>query len=179
MKIFKEAQRFNQWWLITIEIIVLLLVVYDFFKEFNQIKMSNSYKSITILAVSAMIVGLVIVFIHSIKLKTRIDEKGISYQFFPVHLKTRIILWTDLSKCYVRKYSPIAEYGGWGIRGFIKKGLVGFRGKGKAYNIRGNMGIQLEFKDGSRLLIGTQNSETARLAINNYIHIIDKNNFIG
>lgn len=179
MKIFKETQRFNQWWFITIEIIVLLLVVFDFFKEFNQIKMGNSNKSITILAVSVIFVVLTIVFIHSLKLKTRIDEKGVSYQFFPVHLKTRIILWTDLSKCYVRKYSPIAEYGGWGIRGLSKKGLLGFRGKGKAYNIRGNMGIQLEFRDGTRLLIGTQNSEKVRLTINNYIHKMNSNNSIG
>ncbi len=116
MKIFKETQRFNQWWLITIEIIVLLLVVYDFFKEFKQINTAYGNKSIAILVVSVIFVVLIIFFIHSLKLKTRIDEKGVSYQFFPVHLKTRIILWTDLSKCYVRKYSPIVEYGGWGIR---------------------------------------------------------------
>lgn len=41
------------------------------------------------------------------------------------------------------------------------------------------MGIQLEFKDGTRLLIGTQNSEKAKFTINNYIHKMNNNNSIG
>ena len=32
-------------------------------------------------------------------------------------------------------------------------------GKGKAFNIKGNMGLQLQFKDGKKLLIGTQKEE--------------------
>ena len=49
---------------------------------------------------------------------------------------------------YVRKYSPIAEFGGWGYR-------ISFNG-GPAYNIAGNMGLQIVFVSGKKLLIGTQ-----------------------
>ncbi len=175
MKYFKETQRFNQWWLIALGVIVLLLVVFDFIKEFQQIKNGTGSKSVTALVLGIVLILLVFLFISFLKLKSKIDEKGISYQFFPIHLKYKNITWSDLSKCYVRKYAPITEYGGWGIRGFGLKGLLGFRGRGKAYNIKGNMGIQLEFVDGGRLLIGTQNPEKAKQIINNYIHKMKTN----
>lgn len=47
----------------------------------------------------------------------------------------------------VRTYSPLKEYGGWGIR---------YGSNGKAYNVSGNQGVQLEFRDGKRLLVGSQ-----------------------
>jgi hypothetical protein len=61
------------------------------------------------------------------------------------------IAFDDIEKVYVRKYKPIMEYGGWGIR-------LGLFGKGWAINIAGNKGIQIEFKDSKKrkFLIGTQ-----------------------
>jgi len=157
MKIFKETQRFNQWWLIIFEVIVLLFVVFDLLKEFQHIKNGTGSKSITAMVLSMIMILMVFLFIHALKLNSKIDENGISYQFFPIHLKYKNIPWSDLSKCYVRKYSPILEYGGWGFRGFNKSS--------RAFNIKGNMGIQLEFVDGAKLLIGTQNPEKAKLTI--------------
>jgi hypothetical protein len=57
---------------------------------------------------------------------------------------------TELSKYEIRTYQPIREYGGWGIR---------YGSSGKAYNISGNTGMQLELKDGTRILLGTQKPE--------------------
>jgi hypothetical protein len=59
----------------------------------------------------------------------------------------------------VRKYSPIKEYGGWGFR-------YGFK-NGKAYNISGNMGLQLILKNGDRILIGTQKPEELETYLKN------------
>jgi hypothetical protein len=56
--------------------------------------------------------------------------------------------WNEISKSYVRQYFPIREYGGWGLR-------LGIFGKGKAYNISGDKGLQVEFSDNKKLLIGT------------------------
>lgn len=46
-----------------------------------------------------------------LRLTTRIDENGIHYKFFPFHPSEKSISWYDISKCYVRKYRPIQEYG--------------------------------------------------------------------
>jgi hypothetical protein len=51
-----------------------------------------------------------------------------------------------------RTYRPILEYGGWGIR-------YSPFGKGWAYNISGNQGVQLELMNGKRILIGSQRAE--------------------
>jgi hypothetical protein len=57
-----------------------------------------------------------------------------------------------LTKSYVRQYSAITEYGGWGLR-------LGLFGKGQAYNVSGDKGIQLEFTNNKKLLIGTNKAE--------------------
>ena len=47
-------------------------------------------------------------------------------------------------------YSPLADYGGWGIRGW---------GKDVAFNACGNRGVRLTLIDGRRVLVGSQRSE--------------------
>ena len=69
-----------------------------------------------------------------------------------MNLKFKFYDWKNISKSYIRQYQPIIEYGGWGIR-------IGLFGKGRAFNVRGNKGLQLEFKDNNKLLIGSNNSE--------------------
>ena len=88
----------------------------------------------------------------SIRLDTEVDKDGIKYRYFPFHLTTKAISWDDVSKAYIRKYNPIMEYGGWGIR-------WGTYGKGNAYNVAGNMGLQLVLKNGKKLLLGTQKAD--------------------
>ena len=45
------------------------------------------------------------------------------------------------------EYSPLKEYGGWGIK-------YGF--KGKAYNVRGNKGVKIFLKNGLNIMFGSQ-----------------------
>lgn len=179
MKIFKESQRFNQWWLILIGLVVLAVIVYRFAKEIVDSGNNLNNDQITSMVFGGGLVSIVLLLIIVIRLKTKIDEKGISYQMTPFHFHPRNISWSELSKCYVRHYSPITEYGGWGIRGLQRKGFWDFRNRGMAFNIKGDMGIQLMFKDGGKLLIGTQDSEKAKQVIQNYLYKMDQNNSLG
>lgn len=173
MKVFKETQRFNQWWLIILVVVVTAIFIYSFVKEYQDAGDNINNKQLISMVLSGGLLLVVFLLIFSLCLKTKMDENGISYQFSPIHLKSRIIEWSELSKCYVRKYSPISEYGGWGIRGVQRKGFWDFRKRGMAYNVKGDMGIQLIFKDKGKLLIGTQNPIKAEVVIKNYIHKID------
>ncbi len=168
MKVFTEKQRFNQWWLIAIEVIAFGVVLGGVITDYNQIVNQGGVDSLFMVFLSLGLFLLAIVFIHSIKLFTRIDESGIHFQFFPLHVKERNIAWAEVSSCEVRKYNPILEYGGWGIRGFSKEILFGIGKNGRAYNTKGTMGIQLELKDGRKILIGTQKSEQAQKTIVTY-----------
>ncbi|MEN8124516.1 MAG: hypothetical protein ABFR32_05240 [Bacteroidota bacterium] len=173
MKVFTETQRFNQWWLIVLFTIIVVKITYDLFTEFFQIEMGTNTKSLISLIISLIILGMVLILIFSMKLKSRIDEKGIYYQFFPFHFKLKKVAWEELKRCYVRKYNPLLEYGGWGIRRIYRKG--GLRGNGIAYNIKGNMGIQMEFNDGGKILLGTQLPEKVELILRNYQYKLEDN----
>lgn len=131
--LFAEKQRFTQWWF---WLIILLVVAFAFY-----------YEESTLERVVALIIPL---FLFILNLETEISQEGISVRFFPFHLKKKFFAWDEIAKAEVREYSPLLEYGGWGIR----------RGKsGRAYNVKGKMGLQLVLKNGKKVLIGTQKAE--------------------
>jgi hypothetical protein len=92
------------------------------------------------------------------KLTTRIEAEGIYVRFSPFHFKEKFFEWESISACYVRTYSPLKEYGGWGIK-------YGFNGQGLVYNVIGNVGLQLNFKEGEPVLIGTQKGEEIKAVL--------------
>jgi hypothetical protein len=93
---------------------------------------------------------ILLLFLFSIRLKTKITDAGIYYRFFPFQLKETLIEWHDLKDAYIRQYNSYHEYGGWGLR-------VGRRDTGNAINTSAssNRGLQLVFNDGKLLLVGT------------------------
>jgi hypothetical protein len=147
MILFNETQRFKQWWIWLIVLVANGTNLFFIYNQFvnNKISTSNNNLGLIIAGVSSILLTLLF---FIIKLDTVIKDDGIYVRFFPVHIKFKYMPWQNINKCYVRQYSPLKEYGGWGIR-------VGLFDKGKAYNISGNIGLQIEFKDNKKLLIGT------------------------
>ncbi|WP_179349472.1 hypothetical protein [Winogradskyella pacifica] len=162
MKIFKEEQRFNQPWLIILILMSLLVPIGIIIKTY--IEDPNSFSTSELLSIiGAIILASSILFLF--KLSTRIDEEGIHYQFFPFHWSYKTIKWNAIDNAYVRTYSPLSEYGGWGIRGTA---IWNTSSKGKALNVSGDVGIQITLKTGKNLLIGTQHEENAKNTIATY-----------
>ena len=85
----------------------------------------------------------------------------ISFHIFPFNVK-RIFLWNEIKICRIRTYQPIMEYGGWGIRAWGSSGT--------AFNVSGNIGLQLELTNKKRVLIGTQKPDE----IKNFLHQLNK-----
>lgn len=81
-----------------------------------------------------------------VRLETIITDGFIAYRLYPLQIHFREIRKSEVVEAYIRKYKPIVEYGGWGLR---------FGRSGRAVNLRGNWGVQLVFKSGRKLLIGT------------------------
>lgn len=97
--------------------------------------------------------------IFLLRLETVIDAKGVIARFHPFTFIKKQFKWNEIAKIYVREYAPIAEYGGWGVRGL---------GKARAYNVSGNIGIQIVTNDRKNFLIGTNKPEIAKRTINYY-----------
>ena len=161
MRIFKEKQRFNKLWLIILILSSLVMAMAMIIAAY--LKNPDSFTTLELMGIISLSVGasgLIFLF----KLTTRIDEKGISYKFFPFHFSYKVINWFDVEKAYVRHYDAISEYGGWGIKG----GPLWSKSKGKAINVSGDIGIQLELKNGKKLLIGTQKKAEAENVLATY-----------
>ena len=162
MRVFKESQRFTQTWVMIILSISLIAILLAIANQWSE-KADKSLVSNLDLLLSLLVFILVVSFIFISKLKTKIDNEGVKYQFFPFHSKYHTIKWDEITKIHVRKYNPISEYGGWGF-----KGGFFFKAKGTAFNISGNIGIQLVLKNGKSLLIGTQQKEKVEQVLHFY-----------
>lgn len=151
--LFSENQRFKQWWVWALMIGLNGMLIFGFVK---QVILGQPFGSKpTSDAGLMMITGLMFVltyFFFRLRLETRIKKDGIYYRFVPFHGPFRFNAWDNLQKCYVRKYSPILEYGGWGLR-------LGMYGKGTAFNVSGNMGLQLKLSNNKKILLGTRRPE--------------------
>ena len=161
MKVFTEQQKFTQPLVIIALSMALLVSLYFIFKEWNVIVTGDLNEKFSALS-SLIIVLLVILLFMNLKLKTRVDEKGIYYQFFPAHLSFKFIDWKDISTCTIRKYDPISEYGGWGIKFNL------FKNKETAFTTKGTIGLQLELTNGKKILIGTQKKDALQRTLDSY-----------
>lgn len=103
---------------------------------------------------------LLLLFLRSIKLRTRVTDTGIYYRFYPFQFKETVIEWHELKDAYIREYNSFYEYGGWGIR-------YGTAKTGRAINTSASSsrGLQLKFNDGRLLLIGTARPDEMKIII--------------
>ena len=92
----------------------------------------------------------------AMRLVTEVRGDGLHVRFFPFHLRPLVFRPGELRSWEAVTYSPLWEYGGWGIR---------YGPKGKAYNVSGNRGVMLTFRDGRRHLVGSQKPEELAAAL--------------
>lgn len=160
--LFSETQKFKQWWIWVILIGINGTILFGIYQQlFLDQQFGNKPMSDVGLIITGIFITLISGTFFLFKLETQIKEDGIYVRFFPIHRSFRFYSWESISKLEVREYKPISEYGGWGIRGFRKN---------RALNVSGNIGLQLEFKDGKKLLIGTTKSDE----LSDVIHRMNK-----
>ena len=156
--LFRETQHFRQVWLWALLLSISLLMIYSMVQQLILGKpFGNNPASDPVLVVIGIIVGLGFpIFFYFLNLTTEVRNDGLYYRFSPFHLSFRRIAPEDLVKYEARTYSPIREYGGWGIR---------YGRGGMAYNVTGNRGVQLELASGKRILFGSQRPQEFTEAI--------------
>ncbi len=161
MKIFIEEQKFTQIWLFLGLTIAFVVVTMPVIKDWDTIS-QGSFGEILSNTGGILVLIFVFVLFNFLKLKTRIDEKGVYYQYLPFHFSYRFLPWNSISKCYILNYDAIFEYGGWGLKFSFRKS------KGKSFTVKGDVGLQLELRNGKKILIGTQKKEEIQRTIETY-----------
>jgi len=132
--LFEENQKFTQWWLW----VILLSFPIMAFGPFDDKPINYYY----------VLIGLLLPLLFFLfQLRIKVSSEGLHYQFFPFHFKSHTIKLEDIEKIKAMEYSPLKEYGGWGIR-------YGF--KGKAYNVSGNKGVKVFLNNNTNIMFGSQ-----------------------
>ena len=145
----------RQWWIQLVLAIPIILFIWAFVQQmimgvpFGENPMSD----FSLLLMGALVFGLSAL-LWTASLKTEYHADGLQYRFFPFHLKTHQLKWSEVKQASLLRYRPIKDYGGWGLRYSFKNG--------KAFNVSGNLGIRMELKDGKKILFSTQDPDEVR-----------------
>ena len=156
MILFEERQRAPRWLALPLAATVAIGLYGIYQQIYRGEPFGNNPMSDTGLIAFTVATALIVTLVFRMALVTRVYPGELHARLLPF-LNRRIRL-QDVARWEPVTYSPIRDFGGWGIR-------WSGSGKGKAYNMRGNRGVQLEFKNGKRLLIGSQRPEELAGAI--------------
>ena len=142
--VFREEQRFTQWWLWLLLGGILLIPVYGIVQQvvFNEPFGDNPMSDLGLVIIFFLNLGICI-FLWMLKLQTSITKDEIRISYPPLAKKQ--IRWSEVEKAQIVKYSPFIGYG---LRIWTPYGTV--------YNVKGNRGLSLILKNGKKYMVGTQ-----------------------
>ena len=139
-----EKQKMTSWWiwglliLINIGMLAALIIQLVF-----HIPVGNNPAPDYVLILSFVVTASVFLLLAMLYLKITLISDILEIQFYPFLKKT--ISLKEVKNIEVVKYSPLTDYGGWGIR---------FSSKEMAYTVDGNDGLSITLLNGKHLLVG-------------------------
>ncbi len=156
--LYKEEQRFSQWMSVVLFVVFGLPVMFLGNELALKINTSEYLPLSIVLSFLLILWGSGVYFWGKMKLVVAIVENGIRLKYPPLLRKWKLIGKNEIERLVVRKYNPLMEYGGWGIKRNRQK-------RSYAYNVKGNVGLQLFLKNGKKILIGTQKKQAIEYAM--------------
>jgi hypothetical protein len=157
MVYFREVQPIRQWWISLLLAVPLVFLSNGFYQQAVLGRpWGNRPMSTPAFAVLLGAFALFVVWLHLVRLVTEVrdDELVIRYAgLWP----TRRITFPEIVSAQDVTYSPILDYGGWGVR-------WGWDGS-RVYNAKGNKGVKLVFRYGKPVVVGSQRSRELAEAI--------------
>ena len=145
MTYFHEEQQFRAWWiwvlLLFVDVPLLVVIAFARYTE----------GTLTGVLVAAFATALV----FAAKLAVDVDRDEIRISFHFLWPKRRIPI-ANIRSARAQHYSPLVDYGGWGVR---------LSWKGWAFNVSGSEGVLVETNDGRRVMIGSRRPKELEAAI--------------
>ena len=143
--LFKESQKFTQWWLWLLLLGLLALPMYGMVQ---QLILKEPWGSKPLpdwgLIIFALGMAALVYFIYAIRLKTWIHPDRIVVSFPPFFRRKQFLI-ADIESAEVVTYTVLVGYG---LRYSPKYGTI--------YNIKGNKGLLITMKNRKKFMIGTQ-----------------------
>ena len=146
----------RQWW---IGIILVLVIAASWVPFLSVIVGPPAKEPVLPVALVLIVFGTLFpILLWKTKLVVTVDTEILAIAFTGIGYFRRRISLTVIAEAYAKIYSPIKEYGGWGIKSSRKYG--------HSYTISGNQAVQIILKNGKKILIGSQKADELAAAIN-------------
>jgi hypothetical protein len=154
---FREVQRISMWW-VWLAVFVPAGIMACIFTEqivFGRPHGEHPGPDWLLWVMTVFLCVGVPALLLILRLTVTVGDRGIHVRYYP--FVNRTIPFSDIHSFRARRYRPVREFGGWGIR----TGL----GKKSAYNAKGDLGVELYLKDMRSIMIGSQRHEEMAAAI--------------
>lgn len=155
--LFREEQRFRQWWAWVIVVAPAALAWWPFIRQIVQGEQVGQNPAPDWLVwVIWLFVGLGLPFLFSrISMVVEVSGDAVRIHYRPFSRRT--IAFGEIERVEARTYNPVKEYGGWGVKGWSKAKM--------AYNVSGNRGVELTLTGGRSVMLGSQRADELAAAI--------------
>jgi len=150
--IYAERQRFGPWWVWLLVGIAAVGAWVGGIAAWTGGDDGGHLGAILLVVVVGVLVPVGFLTVH---LDLTVDATAVHVRFFPFTRRT--IPLDEITTVEARRYRPVAESGGWGIKGWSRRKV--------AYNVRGDVGVDLTLRDGRRVLLGSQHAADLAAAI--------------
>ncbi len=146
---FKESSGMPIW----VSLVILCPVLVTFVILVTQKNIQGLY--ILIIVEALLFVG-----IYALRLSVNINQKGISYAYFPF-ISQKNIQWENVKDAKIVHYDPLSDASGWGFKSSKKYG--------KVYSTQGDIGLSIITKDGKKYLLGILDEKNAKKILEKYV----------
>ena len=155
--VYRERQRSSMWW---VWLIVFAVAAFSWWLYIWQLIFGRPIGDDPMPNWAAWLVWVLFglglpALLWSMVLVTEVTSRELVIAYRP--FTRRVIPLHTIKEAKARTYSPVREYGGWGLKGWTRNN--------RAYNVSGNRGVQLVLDDGRKIMVGSQRSEELERAI--------------
>lgn len=153
--VYKEVQRFRRWEVFALLLFILLGATYHLLERAWNNTFDHNYVLLQY-ALIFLLAGGALIYLLSIRLFLKIDDKKIKYQFYPLHYHKHEVEWEEVEECKVVDTPIAAELSGWSVR--IGTGE-------RSFSVSGRRGLMLSLKDNTQLFIGSKQPDKLKEAV--------------
>ncbi len=156
--LFQEKQKFTQWWLWGILLAPTFYILFKLFIPWpvhtgeSARKVSKSLIMTNDSWAALVILFVILLFVFFMTMSTTVDDRKIVVKH--LYIVKKAWNWSEIESAEIISYGFV----GYGIRVSLHNGMV--------YNVKGNKGLAIRFKNGKKCLIGTQRPEELAVLVN-------------
>lgn len=166
MNYYIEKQKFTEWWVYAIVILVSIpMIIALLYGVYQQVILGKPWGDspmsdaglILVTVLTIALIGFVFLLFFSSELTIEVRDRSVFVRFAPFFTNFKRFGMEEIESWDIISYNPITRYRGWGIRYSLRHG--------KSYNVGGRFGLQLKFTNKKKLLIGTKDPAGLKKAL--------------